>query len=485
MQPSVQESQPQSGGKSAKFSLPSTWWTAALICAAALCFTVRVIDLGSKSVFADELASFQFAQLGWMEFWRLLRSSEANMALYYVLLRFWILLNSSVSFLRFLSVIPAVATVPVLYFLGKRLFSAPTAFLAALLFSLNTFHISYSQAGRGYSLAVFLVTLSCFYFIRSLENPTRANMVVYVIASTAAMYGHFFSALVLVAQFVALFLLRLSRLSLIRQALLLVVVAVASIPLFMFAAAHQTEPIAWVQPTTWKEVYHFFTYLAGSGLKFGLSVIALAIAGREWWRRARLQSEPTLPFVFLSFWLVLPIGITLLLSLWKPIFSPRFLMICLPAFVLLVAEGITTIRPQWARYLLAGTLVLSCFTALPAYYRQPGIEDWKSATIYMQQHVRAADTIIVNNPAYRPILEYSFPEFGLVLPTQHMVLGPAKRFYPHASDHIWLLLCHAVPSEGEDVASLKRQFTLFSDEHFNGIEVVEFAHQTPTKAPSN
>ncbi|HYX53774.1 MAG TPA: glycosyltransferase family 39 protein [Candidatus Limnocylindrales bacterium] len=131
------------------------------------------------------------------------------MALYYVLLRFWSHINAGVFFLRLLSVLPAVATVPVLYLLGKRLFSTRAALFSALLFSLNTFHVYYSQAPRGYSLAVFLVTavlplLHQIYFIRTLENPTGTNTIVYVIASTAAMYGHFFASFVLVAQFVAL-----------------------------------------------------------------------------------------------------------------------------------------------------------------------------------------------------------------------------------------------------------------------------------------
>jgi hypothetical protein len=229
-----------------------------------------------------------------------------------------------------------------------------------------------------------------------------------------------------------------------------------------------------VQPTTGKEVYHFFAYLSGSGLKFGLSVIALAVAGREWWRRVQLHEETTQPFILVTLWLLLPLGITLLLSLWRPVFSPRFLMICLPAFVLLVTEGLTLIRPPWARYLMTATLLVSCVTALPAYYRQPGIEDWKSAVTYLNQHVGSADTIVVNNPAYRSILEYSFPEFGLRLPTQRIVLGPAKQISAADSDHIWLLLCHAAPAEAEDITALKVHFGVRTVAHFNGIEVMEF-----------
>ncbi len=449
-----------------------------MVATVVLSLAVRVVDLGTKSVFADELASFQFAHLDWHSFWQLVFHSEANMSLYYVLLRFWIHFGDSVPFLRFFSVIPAVATVPLIYVMGKDLFSPMVGLFASVLFSLNTFHIFYSQAGRGYSLAVFFVTLSCWFFVRSLREPAKANLVAYVLISAAALYSHFFAIFVLVAQCVSLLLWRPPRATFLRQCISMLAVGALASPLFVFALVHKTTPISWVEPTRGRDVYHFFTYLSGSGLKFALSLIALALAAKEYFRpRLRhAQVGTDWSFAFLAVWLLVPIITTLLISIWKPVFSPRFLMICLPAFVLLVARGLSLIRPAWTLYLVTAILIASCATALPRYYRQPGIEDWRSAIAYLHQHVAPADAILLNNPSFKDILEFSFHEFQTEPPTRNIISGPATEYLLKKSDRTWLIFCHANAYEEANTAALRARFDSPQTGQFIGIQIVEFKH---------
>jgi mannosyltransferase len=452
----------------------SPWWPGAVFFTMALCLAVRVIDLGSKSVFADELASIRFAQLNWPAFWHVITSGEANMALYYVLLRFWIRISDSVPFVRFLSVIPAVATVPVIYSIGKKLFSKPAAILAALLFSLNPFHISYSQAARGYSLTVLLVALSCLYFIRSVHDGDETSAIGYVLASTAGLYAHFFAGFVLLSQFVALFFLRSPRATMARQVRQMSIVAVLGMPLFVFAAIHKAGPLAWVQPPTAKDVYHFFTYLTGSGLKLGLSLLALGVAGREWWLRTCSPDEKNLawPFEFLTIWSLLPLVIALLLSHWKPVFSPRFLMICLPAFLLLLAEGLVGIRPRWALYSVVGALLLSLLTALPSYYRRPGFEDWSAVNKFLSENVRSSDTILVD-AAYLDVFEFTFRYSGQALPTRSIVPNPGEKAdWWQSSDRIWIISCH--PTAQNELPPLPQNYLSGPTTQFTGIKVLQY-----------
>ena len=456
-------------------------WTAALLAVTILSLVLRVTALGSKSVFADELASFQFAQMSWHDFWQVVARSEANMSLYYVLLRFWIHLGSSVSFLRLLSVIPGVATVPVIFALGEDLFSPAAGLFASLLFALNAFHISYSQAARGYSLAVFLISLSCWLFIRTVREPTTGNCIAYVLVSTAAFYSHFFAAFVLLAQCVAVIFCRPARAVIARQALLMLLVGVLGIPLFLFAAVHKTGQISWAQPVNAKDVYHFFTYLSGSGLKFILSIGALVLAATEY-LRTRLSGahEGTgWPFTFLATWLLLPLLTTLLISIWKPVFSPRFLLICLPAFLLLVGRGLSVIRPAYARYAVAAVFVFSWVTALPSYYREPGIEDWKSAVAYLHQHVQPNDSILLNNPSFSAILDFSFHQSHMEPPTRHIIPGPASENQLSTFDHTFLVLCHPNAFEEANTRDLRAKFVSRGTVQFAGIRIVEFNRDRP------
>jgi hypothetical protein len=253
-------------------------------------------------------------------------------------------------------------------------------------------------------------------------------------------------------------------------------VAILATPLAVFAAIHKTQPLFWIQRPSAAEVYHFFTYLSGSGLKFGLSLLALLVAGSQWWRRARPREKQgrSWPFAFLALWFLLPVGMVLLLSFWRPVFSPRFLMVCLPAFVLLVSEGLAGIRPRWAQYSITTVLMLSCLTALPSYYRAPGLEDWRMATRYLKEHVSEPDAIVIADPAYGDIFEYSFRHFALQLPTKKVIAGQDWEHSLAGSDYIWLVFCHPNSTDLASGSARLADFSLQSTVPFTGVTVAEY-----------
>src|SRR4051812_43722171 len=178
---------------------PNTTIWIALLTVLAAC--LRFLQLSSKSFTPDEAFSIIFAQTGWRAFRHMLVTSEANMGLYYVLLRIWSRASDMPAFVRALSVLPGVATIPAIYFAGKTLFSRSAGIISALLLSVNVLHIMYSQQARSYSLLVLLVTCSCLLFAHMVRRTNRWNEVGYVLISAAALYTHFFAALVLLAQF--------------------------------------------------------------------------------------------------------------------------------------------------------------------------------------------------------------------------------------------------------------------------------------------
>jgi predicted membrane-bound mannosyltransferase len=87
----------------------------------ALALLLRLLFLAENSFWYDEILSVRRAQLDSGAF-RDLINSVPPMTLYYILLRFWLALGDSDFIVRMLSVIPAVATIPVVYLLGARLF---------------------------------------------------------------------------------------------------------------------------------------------------------------------------------------------------------------------------------------------------------------------------------------------------------------------------------------------------------------------------
>jgi mannosyltransferase len=441
-----------------------------------LALTLRLIALNSKSVFADELASLNFTKMSWAGLWHLIVGHEANMSLYYLLLRIWVGINQGVAFARLFSVIAGVATIPVLYQLGKKLFSESTAILACFVFAANAFHITYSQAARGYSLAVLLVSVSTLFFVKVTQEPGHGSALAYVVSSTASLYSHFFAGFVLLAHCFSLAFKR-ETFHARRQVFYLLAVGLLAAPLLVFASIHQTAPIFWVQKPTLKDVYHFFTYLTGSGLKFGLALLGIIFAAREWYVSRSgdpLNREKAWGLLLVACWLLLPTILTLAISLWKPVFSPRFLMICLPAMAILVAEGLMTLRPHWLGYSVAAMLLVSSVTALPGYYRSPGIEDWKGVTDFLAQNLRPNDVIVIE-PAYRDVFNYSVNRFATALPTHQVVTDfrPVRDLHTNVN-RIWILFPHPAHVAENNVPALPRKYVRGPDAHFVGIDVLQY-----------
>src|SRR5437868_3628707 len=167
---------------------------------------LRVVFIARNSLWSDEIVSLQIASLSWRDFWRVLSTSEANMGLYYLLLRPWIHFGSTEAVLRALSAIAGILTIPAAYKLAKALFDRRIALITAFLFSINPCDVFFSQQARSYSLQILLVTLSMWLFftcIRQERPRSWSPWFLYVLASSFAVYAHFFSALILLAQWIA------------------------------------------------------------------------------------------------------------------------------------------------------------------------------------------------------------------------------------------------------------------------------------------
>src|SRR5215467_10423675 len=165
------------------------WLTFLLLLAAGA--AARFLYLAGKPFWFDETFSVEVAQLDWHNFLHLLWWREANMSLYYVLLRIWLHFGQSPFFIRSLSAVIAAATIPAIYWLGSMLYNHRVALIAAALLALNGYDIRYAQEARSYSVFVLLATLSSGFLIAFLKEPTRRDCWSYVQRSAHALPADF------------------------------------------------------------------------------------------------------------------------------------------------------------------------------------------------------------------------------------------------------------------------------------------------------
>src|SRR2546430_9842611 len=113
MQPPEAAVNPSAGTSPSPDSAARVHW-AALLLLLGIGAAVRFLFLARKPFWFDECFSVEVARISWGNFLRLLWWREANMSLYYSLLRIWLRFEphnaQSEFFIRSLSVLMAIAT---------------------------------------------------------------------------------------------------------------------------------------------------------------------------------------------------------------------------------------------------------------------------------------------------------------------------------------------------------------------------------------
>ena len=482
---------------------PPHWITLLILFAASI--AIRFWCLVCKPFWFDEAYSVELAWIDWRNFLHLLWWREANMTLYYMLLRGWMEFGDSPYFVRTLSVLISVLTLPALYWLARLLYDRRVALIAAALFALNGYSVRYAQEARSYSLFVLLATLSSALLIVSLRKPTRGNRIAYVVASVLAVYAHFYALLLIAAHWLAVrWGSPRERVQELRSSW--ITIGVAVLPLLR-RSSQRPVPVrsSGSSARVLRDLTDFFKNLSGGNswillLAFVICcVLAIAPAGRK---RLEKQSDWEIwRSRFLLIWLTFPVALTVVLSFARPVFLPRYLIFTLPALLVLVAAGLARLRPAWLMATaLAGVLLLNSGGVLYVYGHDFDNERDASgmATDFILDHSQPGDAVIFHIPATRVAYEFSrslqagentaspqyngqlgpeitFPYHGAGLDYRDFTGKPTPEFLhklPASHDRIWVMLMNNGPLGKPDATTQMITGTL--SESFSKTAVWDF-----------
>lgn len=432
-------------------------FTLALLAAAAT--VLRFLFLARKPFWFDEAFSVEVARLSWHDFVRLLWWREANMSLYYVLLRGWLHFGFSPFFIRSLSVLASLATLPAIFWLGCKLFDRRVGLIAVALMSCNAYHIRYAQEARSYSLFVLLTTLSSGFFVACLREPSPSmrNRRRYVLASVLAVYAHFYALLLVAAQWLSVRGLRETEVSerpvadssamrqdSIRHASVRntwIWIGVGVLPLLAFVGKTGAGQIRWIPRPGIHELLDYGEHLAGNdGLPLLLLYVAASLAailplrrrlfriGADWdvWRHQ-----------FLLIWLLFPVALTVMLSWARPVFLARYFVFCLPALIILAAAGLAYVRKTWMVAICLAIMLLLSLQGTFSYYDHDFDLDRdgsEAAANYIYDHSRSGDAILFHIAEAR--IPYEF--VGAIRRARDSRIGSAtgpEVIFPRHGDH--------------------------------------------------
>lgn len=160
------------------------------------------LSVYSQSVVGDELSTLWIVDNhglgGVISF--VSGDGEISPPLYFVLAWFASKLGGAPELVRLPSLLAGLASLPLYFLIGKRLFSRGAGVVAASVAALSPFLVYFSANGRSYSVMIFLLLLSLLTMLIAAEDGRKRWWAAYALSSCLAMYTHYTAAFVLIAQ---------------------------------------------------------------------------------------------------------------------------------------------------------------------------------------------------------------------------------------------------------------------------------------------
>ena len=204
---------------------------------------------------------------------------EAMPPLYFVLAWLWTRVAGTGEVgIRSLSALIGVCTIPVAFWLGKRLAGERAGLIAAALVAFNPFLIWFSQEARPYALLVLLTSIATVFWLQAVTETDRRASLWWGVFGGLALLAHYFAAFLLVPQ--AVVLLWRARREAWAGLAVLAATALALVPLVL---AQRDSRVDWVGLTPLRErvtdvAKHWVAGPFGSPVDIVVALAALVFA---------------------------------------------------------------------------------------------------------------------------------------------------------------------------------------------------------------
>jgi mannosyltransferase len=358
---------------------------------------LRLRDLGTRSLWVDELFSIGLAAQDPSTMLTVLYGEEANMTLYYAFMYLWVRLVGAAAdetWMRLPSVLFGVAGLWALYRLGTRLDGPLAGLVAAGLAAVNAYHVEMSQEARAYTMWALAATLSWDALVDALDSGRRTAWLRYVAWASIAFYTHFFTLFVILAQLVVVAI----RARALEWRMLVVsgicVAALCTPFLPFFAVNSDGGQILHVRESDPGDLIELLRLFAGGSMPLlaAYTVLALIGVGVSLHRSSRAADRAELGRAMVPLlWLLIPVLTIFLLSYVKPMFKERYLFAAMPAFPLLAAIGLTALRPVILHPLAVLALVGLALVPIVNGLEIRQSENWRGAVAYLEANAEPGD----------------------------------------------------------------------------------------------
>jgi len=400
---------------------------------------LRIYNLGKESLWYDETASIYSAEksiyvlLGGCLQW------HRNPPLHFLALKYWIdIFGDSEIAVRSLSAIFGVASIPLIFFLGRKFFSSRVGLIASFLLMISYFLIRYSQECRNYSMLVFFTLLSFYLLVQIIKSHEvgKWHFIFYFIVNTLLVYTHYFGLFIVAAQVFYFILTR--RQVKIKESYFWYVQIATGIVFFPWAVGviifSIPNSFSMGQPDLASLISTLRDYSGYGTTSTWLLLIlgCFCVLGLVSWKifsaerpadnrlieikcfkwKISMESSVLLLVIWLIFPIILPFLIAQIPTEIAGIYETRYTISALPAFCLLASKGLNMLLNKKYLYpfFIVTILVITVFSGIGlfGYYSKVQKEQWREAVNYIEPLFQNGDTIILNEDFFSiPVNYYS------------------------------------------------------------------------------
>ena len=153
-------------------------------------------------------------------------------------------------------------------------------------------------------------------------------------------------------------------------------------------------------------MYPIVRALAG-GTNLLVAMLALAAAFGVWVALKRDRKQAGNWGLALSGLLALvPLVVAYAVSLFVPVFLPRYLIVAVPGMVLLAGTGVASLRRPWMAAGATLLVVVACAPVLWPLHTRAQNEDWRGAAAIVTSRHAAGDVVVIDPGWAVPAFDY-------------------------------------------------------------------------------
>jgi uncharacterized membrane protein len=153
---------------------------------------LRLWHIGDVSFWLDETLTNRYAQYPFQNISLIMGNGGDNPPLFFWMEHVMLYFGSGETILRLVPALFGTITIPLFYLLGKEFHNRETGLVAAVLLTVSSFHIYYSQEARPYTLFLFCFSLALIFYLRACKTGSSHTWVLFGFFSALSCWSHLF-----------------------------------------------------------------------------------------------------------------------------------------------------------------------------------------------------------------------------------------------------------------------------------------------------